>query len=282
MNRTIGVILADESKQGFTHDYFSAVLEGFRQKCNELGYNIMLLNDIRNGDSAETYFEQAKINNLPGVLIACSKYSDEIQQLLDGDILIGAIDEEYKNIINVRSDNRKGINEMVEYLISMGHKRMAIIAGEHHLVSSVRVNEFIKVCENYGITIPDEYIVKGRFRDLNQTAYLTEKLLKLPNPPSCILFPDDYAAIGGINAIHARGLVIPEDISITGYDGNKILSKLEPSFTTVFQNTVKIGETAAERMIYHIEHPEDKSYEDCVVDTSLQIGRTVGRVYDGI
>ena len=64
-----------------------------------------------------------------------------------------------------------------------------------------------------GVEIPDDYIKESPYRDADSAAKATAELLDLPNPPTCILYPDDYAAIGGINEIRERGLRIPEDIS---------------------------------------------------------------------
>ena len=79
--------------------------------------------------------------------------------------------------------------------------------------------------------------------------------------------------------MRARGLDIPGDISITGYDGIRILSQYELRLTTVCQNTVEIGRIAAEKLIACIENPETADYETITVETVLEKGRTVGRVY---
>jgi len=284
MGKTIGVILKDNSAQGLRHDYFAAIIEGFRMECNDKGYTIAFLNQNISKDDPnyETLLEQAKNNNYEGVFIACVSDDDEVMELVNSDVIVAAVDKDYKNAINVVSDNVQGMREMTEYILSMGHRRIAILTGDDNIVSSVRLNEFIKVCENNGIAVTDDQILRGQFRDINKTAYFTEKLLKSENPPSCIIFSDDYASIGGLNLIHARGLEIPNDISVVGYDGNEILSKLEPSLTTVCQNASELGKRAAEEMIYHITNPEDKNFKEIVVESKLQIGRSVGRVYDNL
>ena len=63
------------------------------------------------------------------------------------------------------------------------------------------------------------------------------ELLKLKEPPTCILYPDDFAALGGMNAVRAKGLTIGKDISIAGYDGIRLGRHLEPKLTTIRQDT---------------------------------------------
>lgn len=284
MSKIIGVVLKDNSNHGLTHDFFAAILEGFRQECNKEGYSIAFLNQDMPKDNPEyeTLLEQVKNNDYKGVFITCASDDDEIMELVNSDVAVVALDKGYENAVNVVSDNVKGMHDMTEYIISMGHRRIAIITGDDNRVSSLRLNEFIRVCENHGIAVTDDYILRGQFRDIDKTSYLTEKLLKSDNPPSCIIFSDDYASIGGVNVIHARGLEIPKDISIAGYDGNEILSVLEPSLTTVIQNSKEIGRKAAEALIYRITNPQDTNYEDIVVESTLNVGRSVARVYDNL
>jgi len=107
----------------------------------------------------------------------------------------------------------------------------------------------------------------------------TGELLDLKDPPTCILYPDDYAAMGGINEIRERGLRIPEDISVAGYDGINIAQVLEPKLTTLCQDTAAIGRIAAERLIELIEHPKTTVIEKYTVDGTLFKGASVKTLY---
>ncbi|MCQ2518907.1 MAG: substrate-binding domain-containing protein [Lachnospiraceae bacterium] len=280
MKGTIGIIHSDESKQGITHDFFASVIEGFRQECNENNYNIAFLNSIRDEKNKDTYLEQIKENGYAGVLIACSETNAEIEELLSSDIIVGTVDKDYERVINVSSDNTEGMKALMEHIISNGHKKIAIITGDDNLVCNMRLGAYIKACEMHDIKIDDDYILRGHFRDIDKAYYLTEKLLKLPVAPTCIIYSDDYAAIGGINAIHSRGLEIPRHISVAGYDGNLIMSQLEPRLTTVYQDTGKMGRSVAKRMIEGIENPQNVSYSTEIVATTLREGHSVGRVYE--
>ena len=75
------------------------------------------------------------------------------------------------------------------------------------------------------------------------------ELLKREDKPTCIIYSDDYSAVGGIAAIESMGLKIPEDISVAGYDDIFIASQLQPRLTTVRQDTERIGMKAAEQLI---------------------------------
>ena len=85
--------------------------------------------------------------------------------------------------------------------------------------------------------------------------------------------------MGGINEIRERGLRIPEDISVAGYDGINIARALEPKLTTLCQDTTAIGKIAAERLIELIEHPKTTVIEKYTVDGTLYKGASVKTVY---
>ena len=101
------------------------------------------------------------------------------------------------------------------------------------------------------------------------------ELLNLSDPPTCILYPDDFAGFGGINAIREKGLQIPEDISVAGYDGISIGRHIEPKLTTIRQDTEQIGKLAAENLIRLIEHPRSTIIRPIVVEGELYKGSTV-------
>ena len=276
----IGVLFADQANNGLKQDYFAGILDSFKKTVEAKGYNISFLNCCKENENRKTYLEQAKYRNFDGIVIACIEYDDaEVVELLNSGVPIVTVDQEIDNIQAVKSDNVEGIKKLVRYLAEMGHKRIAFITGDDNTVTQIRVKGFLETCEEMGIQVPDEYILKSQYRNMRKATYQTEQLLKLENPPSCILYSDDYAAIGGINVLHARGMEIPEDISVTGYDGIDILSQYEPRLTTVRQNTEKIGQVAAEKLIECIENPGQTDKETIIVETELEKGRTVGRVF---
>ena len=103
----------------------------------------------------------------------------------------------------------------------------------------------------------------------------TNRLLALQPRPTCILFPDDYAYIGGINAIYEHGLRVPEDISVAAYDGIHMARMVSPKLTTWRQNCAALGKTAASKLIEKIEHPRTTPPEHIVIEGNLLEGETV-------
>ena len=273
----LGVLFVDAAMNGLTHEYFNHVLESFKYRAEEKGYDITFIAGNTAGQKM-SFYERCRYRGVDGVLVACFKYYEEdIQDLIRSELPVVTIDHTFEGKIAIVSNNVQGMEELVSYIYSMGHKKIAYIHGDDTPVTRNRLSGFYRTTQRYGLEIPDEYVKASSYRDLEMAAKATGELLDLPNPPTCIMYPDDYAAVGGMNEIRERGLRIPEDISITGYDGIDLVRMMEPKLTTLCQDTRKIGRMAAEKLISLIEHPKTTLVDKFSVDGVLFKGGSVGR-----
>lgn len=273
----IGVLFVDEGMSGLTHDYFNHVLDSFKVAAESKGYDITFINSTHANEM--TYLEHSMYRGVDGVVIACVDFYDpDVLELIRSDIPIVTIDHVFDYRIAVTSDNSGGMKEMVDYIYKMGHRRIAYITGDDTSVTQNRLGSFYRAMEAYGIDTPDGYVRAGKYRNPEVATAITKELIELPERPTCIMYPDDYSCIGGINAIHDAGLSIPEDISVAGYDGLYISQILSPKLTTYAQNTSDIGRIAAEKLIQLIENPKTTLIEKIVVPGEVVRGGSVAKV----
>lgn len=279
-NRTynLGVLFVDEAQSGLTHDFFSAVLESFKVRAESRGYDITFTN-CNVSNRKMSYYEHCRYRGVDGVVVACIDfYNPDVQDLIYSDLPVVTVDHLFDNRTAVMSDNVSGMEDLVEYVCGMGHRKIAYIHGADSSVSRNRIGSFYRTLAKHGIEVPDQYMRESQYRDTVSTKALTHELLSLPDPPTCIFYPDDFAALGGINAIKERGLRIPDDISIAGYDGIRLTSVLEPRLTTIRQDTAEIGKIAADRLINLIESPKTTLIEHILVKGKLVEGESVSRI----
>jgi len=280
-NRTygIGVLFADEARSGLTHDYFSSVLDSFKRMAEKSGYDITFINSCKNREGRMSYLEHSKYRGFDGVVLACIDFGDpEVIELVQSSIPVVTIDYLFNNRIAVISDNVTGMKELLEYVYSKGHRKIAYIHGADSAVTGSRLSSFYRTAEQLGLEIPDVYIREAAYRDTVTTYEVTNELLELEEAPTCILYPDDFSAFGGINAIRERGLRIPEDISVAGYDGIQAARQLEPRLTTVQQDTEQIGCVAARKLISLIERPKTTIVEQVVIAGTVVEGKSVATI----
>lgn len=272
----IGVLFVDEALSGLTHDYFAYVLDSFKRCVEKEGYDITFISNDRSRPGRATYLEHARYRGFDGVIIACVKFEDpEVVELVSSDIPVVTIDHIYNNRMTILSDNVNGMSDIVNYAIKKGHKKIAYVHGADSSVTAARLITFNKVLDENGIEVPDEYLKECPYRDIHTAYEKTKELLELDEIPTCIFYPDDFASFGGIRAIQEKGLNVPEDVSVIGYDGVKFARHIRPRLTSLRQDTEELGRQAAIQLINLIEKPKTTLVQQVVVKGSMFEGDTV-------
>lgn len=280
-NRTynIGVLFVDEAQSGLTHDYFSFVLDSFKRTVEDNGYDITFINSSKKGRNQLSITEHCRYRGFDGVVIACVDFYDpEVLELIQSDIPVVTIDHVFEQRTAIMSDNVGGMNDLFTYVYNMGHRKIAYIHGAGSSVTQKRVASFYRTAAQFGIQVPDEYVYEAAYRDVKAASKAAVQMMSLEEPPTCILFPDDIACQGGMNAIRELGYQIPEDVSVVGYDGVKAGMNAMPRITTLKQDTERMGHEAAVKLITLIENPRTAMIEQILVAGTVYEGDTVRRI----
>jgi LacI family transcriptional regulator len=162
------------------------------------------------------------------------------------------------DVPSVGATNWLGGRMATEHLLSLGHRRIAIISGDVALrCSRDRIAGYRAALEDAGIAVDPELIRPGAF--IQQTGYeQTCALLDLPEPPTAIFAGSDTQAMGVYSALRARGLSVPDSMSVVGFDDVPIASIVTPALTTVRQPLVEMGRVATTMLVRLIaEEPLD-------------------------
>mgnify|MGYP003293543949 CR=1 FL=1 len=277
-NRTynLGVLFVDERRSGLGHEYFSAMLESFKVEAETHGYDITFINH-NVGGRRTSYVQHCLYRGVDGVVIACVDFTDpQVLELVESGIPLVTIDHVFNNRLAVVSDNVSGLEELVRYVYGKGHRKIAFLHGENTVVTRKRLAGFYQACEALGLEIPPEYIHECVYHDPDRCAQATREILALEDRPTCIIFPDDFSYIGGLNVLNEAGLRIPEDISAVGYDGIHLAKVMR--LTTYSQNVEQIGKIAAEQLISLIEHPKTTLIDRIMVSGGLLEGTSVREI----
>ncbi|MBC8135920.1 MAG: LacI family DNA-binding transcriptional regulator [Fibrella sp.] len=255
---TIGVLFGVvEPSAVILNAYSAAVLQGILTAAASTGYNV-------------THYTAAWIDaqhSLPGfrdrrsdglIVVAPTTDSDLMPSLTGLHVPLVAVSwpSERGDIPSVDGDDRIGSRLAVQYLVELGHRRIAHLMGHPNLVSSVaRRDTFLDVLREAGITPLPEYILPGQ--------YSTEighenarRLLGSPNPPTAIFAGNDEIAVGVVEAARELGIRIPDQLSLVGYDDRPLSALMNPRLTTIRQPFVKIGEHAVRLLIQKVEGKE--------------------------
>ncbi len=271
----IGVLFVDKTGSGLSHEYFSRILESIKSESEQRGYDITLITkDI--GSFRMDYLDHVNYRRCDGVVIASVDFTDpSVIRLVESDVPTVTLDRIFPGHTAIMSDNATGMASLVRHVYEKGHRRIAFIHGEDTYVTQTRLQAFRAACSALGIPQPDVYLRPGIYHDTAASAKETAFLMRLPDPPTCILYPDDYSYIGGMNELERMGLSVPGDVSAAGFDGIPLGQALRPRLTTYRQDTDRIGRLAAEKLIEEIERPEEYVPEVFTLPGELLPGKTV-------
>lgn len=279
-NRThnLGVLFVDKMQSGLMHEYFSSLLNSTKAEAESKGYDITFIsNNI--GQNTMSYLEHCRYRACDGVVIVCADFNDsDVVELVQSEIPVVTIDHVFNEKTAILSNNVQCVRDLVTYIIEQGHKKIAFIHGEDTSVTQKRMASFYRTCRDYGISVPEAYVKSARYHDPASSAQATRELLSLADRPTCIIYPDDFSFLGGRNVLDETDLKIPDDISVTGFDGILLSQVLQPVLTTVRQDTVSIGREAASRLIDYIENPKAAAAEQVMIDGQLLPGKSVKKI----
>lgn len=274
----LGVLFVDDNISGLTHPFFAAVLNAFKSEVESRGYDITFINH-NIGTMDMTYLEHCRYRNVDGVCLACVDfYSAEVAELVNSDLPCVTIDHTFDNRRSIISDNVNGMRMLVDRAVALGHRRIAYIHGQkrNSAVTENRIRGFCDAMKINGLSLPDGYVVPGRYDDFE---YIRDGLLALlarPDRPTCILLPDDASYFGALDTIRERGLRVPEDISVAGYDGVRSVQAVRPRLTTVRQDSDALGRQAALQLIGQIDRSNGAIGGSILIPTTLIEGESLG------
>lgn len=266
----LGILYEDR----MNHEFFSSLIDDLRSEADQQGYDLTFLR--RSGPNDNSYYEHARQRSLDGVVVVQADYdSSGIIRLATSSIPTVIIDHTYEGCDCVCSDNRASMEQIVRHVFACGHRRIAFIQGEKSTVSQERLAGFYKVCAELGIRVPAEYVREGHFHEPAECASIIQSLLDLDDKPDCVLCPDDYSCLGALWLLESRGIRVPDDISLAGYDGIRMSQMMQPRLTTFRQDTARIAREVFSLMIDSIESPETHIPKQVTVPGMLVEGDTV-------
>ena len=254
--KTIGVILPQ-----IVHYFFSSVLSGIEDEAEKGGYRVIICQSNENYEK-EVKGAQALLEaRVCGVLASVAKTTtiyNHFQELIDSDIPMVFFDRICTGILTDRVvvDDYAGVCSAVEYLIRSGCRRIAFFGSPSHLaISNNRRMGYEDALRKNGLPVDKELI---KICDTYTEALrLTPELLSLPNRPDAFFAVNDETAIGVLNVVKAKGLRIPDEVSICGFTNNSLAEVSDPLLTSVDQHGYELGAIAMRLLIERLNGVRD-------------------------
>jgi LacI family transcriptional regulator len=229
-------------------EYFAAILSGATEALYEQDMRVVLCPTQHEHEREVTLLERLMRGTTDGaILLLPTETSDELKSLQAHGFPFVVADPRYpidEGIPAVSAAHWAGAKAATEHLLGLGHRRIGLITGERGWVATEgRIDGYHTALAAAGVLPTAELVVEGDF--LFESGYpAAVRLLDLAEPPTAILASNDNMAVGALQAARARGLRVPEDLSIVGYDDSEKASIVTPALTTVRQPLEELGRTA--------------------------------------
>ena len=246
----IGLVLPD-----IQNPFYVDVIRGVESYAYEHNYAVMIGNFGQDEERQKLYLDIFKSESVDGLIVAPSHGKDQqIIEAIESGSQVVCIDRGLSevDVDVVKVNNHKGAFSAVEYLIGLGHKRIAHIAGLSHIPTTVeRIEGYMAAMAKYGVEV-DPALVRYSRSDYESGAEIMQELLDLGAPPTAVFTANNLLTLGALKTIHDNGLAIPSDISIVGFDDMYWSGSLNPPLTAVQQSGYDIGHKATELLLQRI------------------------------
>jgi LacI family transcriptional regulator len=237
----------------FVHEYFGRFLDGASEALYEQDMRIVLCPTLHEHQREATLLELLMQGTTDGALLLLTTESnDELKALRDQGYPFVVLDPRKpldEGIPAVSATHWAGAKAATDHLLSLGHRRIGAITGPHGWVASVdRLDGYHAALAGAGVLPAVELVAKGNFT--TESGYAAAVgLLDVSEPPTAIFAFNDEMAVGAMKAARERGLRLPEDLSVVGFDDLERAAIVSPALTTVRQPLAEMGRMAVSLLI---------------------------------
>ncbi len=273
----LGLIVSD-----ITNPFFPELVKGFEDVVVQHGYEVLVSSTNYDPERMALSVRRMLERQVEGVAIMTSEMDDHlVEQLVSRRVPTVFLDvgTPGEGISNIVVDYAHGINEAVQHLADLGHRKIGFVSGPETLASArTRRSAFLKSLEDHGFGQNDEWIRQGNHKVSGGVVAMNE-LLQLAERPTAVLASNDLMAIGMMSAIRKAGLSVPKDMSVVGFDDIWLAEFTEPPLTTVQFPRIQVAEQACRALMSDLRMlPAEERVHEYRVETHLIIRESTAQI----
>lgn len=255
--------------------FFMELVRGVEDMLRRHGFLLILCNSAEDRSRERQYIEALYAEHVAGVIIVPThERQPALQAFIDRGIPVVAVDRRVRHraIDAILVDNVSAAHEAVTLLITHGYQRIGIITGPIGTTTAQQRLDGYRLALSEAGGAPDARLERRGSFTTESGRQLTAELLALDPPIEALFTANNRMTMGAFEAIHARGLRVPEDIALVGFDDVPWIPPGSISVTTVTQPAYELGSTAALRLIQHLQHPGQKARQEIVLSHDVRVG----------
>ncbi|MBD0785345.1 HTH-type transcriptional repressor PurR [Vibrio sp. Y2-5] len=265
--RTIGMLVTQS-----TNLFFSEVIDGVESYCYRQGYTLILCNTGGIYEKQRDYIRMLAEKRVDGILVMCSDLTQELSEMLESHADIPKVimdwGPEASKADKIIDNSELGGYLATKYLIDRGHKDIACLSGHlNKLACQERIAGFRRAMEEANLVVNDNWILEGNF-ECDTAVLAADKIIAMDKMPTAVFCFNDTMALGLMSRLQQKGVRVPDDISVIGYDNIELAEYFSPPLTTIHQPKRRVGKNAFEILLERIK---DKEHERRIFEMHPEI-----------
>jgi LacI family transcriptional regulator len=272
---TVGLMVTD-----ITNPFFTTLARGVEDAANEAGYTVIFCNTDESAAKEDKYLNVLLQKQVDGLLLVPTQSRvNTILQIQKHGTPVVVLDRRIPavDVDTVRCDSVDGAYQLTRYLVSLGHRQIAVMSGAEGVsTADDRVAGYRKALEEAGIPVDENDIFRGDFTP--DSGYsMTQQAINLALRPTALIAANNFITIGAMKALQEVELEVPEDIALVGFDDLPPSMVTFPFFTVASQPAYQMGAQAMQLLVQRLEGKAMDPCQEIILPTQLIIRRSSGR-----
>ena len=255
--------------------FFSEIIRGIEIEAHRHRYHLLVYG--LHGDGKDDPLLPFPSTRVDGMILGSHCDRAHIRSLHRQGIPLVLLCDQVDGIVadSIQPNSYDGAYEAVSHLIQHGYQRIAFIGRcATSRKGNARFNAYRRALQDHSWPSDSQWVMDGDYSERSGQRAMGE-LLELPQPPRAVFAANDQMAIGALDAVRNRGLRVPADVAIIGFDDIPAAAYVQPSLTTIRRDIRESGELAVQLLVRRINDPEAKA-ENVVLPTQLVVRRSCG------
>ena len=249
----VGLIIPD-----IQNPFYAEIARGVEDAAYAAQYALLLCNSDENPEKERFYLDVMRDESVDGIVLPPFDETDAaVAEIIRTGIPVVCVDrslaKEKTDLVEV--DNYRGAREAMAHLFAKGHKQIGLIEGRSQVSTSrERRRGYLDALAEHGIAVRKELMRAGDFKQ-ESGRVLAHELLELRKPPTALFVCNNLMTVGALAGLHQKGLRVPGDVAVVGFDDIPWAEALDPPPTVVRQPAHEVGRQAMELLLKRIMEP---------------------------
>ncbi len=272
-SRLIGILISDIS-----NNFISKVVKGIEITLNEEGYTVLLCSTDSDVEKEKRYMNVLMGKRIDGLIISSAGTGEHYNDLINANVPLVFLNRCPDHITSnmVMTNNIKGAYQATEHLIKHGYKKIGIITGPMHLSTGRdRYIGYERALDDYGIPVKKELVFEGKL-DIESGYEVTKKMIESEVEVDALFISNNSMSLGAYKYMKEKGLNIPQDIAVYGFDDPEWADIVDPPLSGIRQPAYELGVLAARNIINILQGDQEEVQSIQYLDPEMVTRKSCG------